>query len=208
MQSTARKNELPLDKMSLVCDVTKKQKEDFTWVIDSFVWSMSLPVLVPCPLCVSVCLCVCPVLSYPVCVSYSGLRFNNLVKTAERLHGRARTCTGSSWRAPDGTRNKASLWSPGWRSCIRWCRLLIFGWVKGEDSKLREIELNVLWDCITGHHPGQTGSEEHVRVSSVQDQDQRAHLHLDVQPEDQGQASQVDVGRSGSVAGNLIHIQN
>jgi dynein heavy chain len=30
MQSTARKNELPLDKMCLQCDVTKKQKEDFT----------------------------------------------------------------------------------------------------------------------------------------------------------------------------------
>ena len=28
MQSTARKNELPLDKMSLVCEVTKKQKEE------------------------------------------------------------------------------------------------------------------------------------------------------------------------------------
>lgn len=32
MQSTARRNELPLDKMCLVCDVTKKQKEDFTYV--------------------------------------------------------------------------------------------------------------------------------------------------------------------------------
>lgn len=30
MQSTARKNELPLDKMCLQCDVTKKQKEDFS----------------------------------------------------------------------------------------------------------------------------------------------------------------------------------
>lgn len=30
MQSTARKNEQPLDKMCLQCDVTKKQKEDFT----------------------------------------------------------------------------------------------------------------------------------------------------------------------------------
>ncbi|XP_037924668.1 dynein beta chain, ciliary isoform X3 [Hermetia illucens] len=30
MQSTARRNELPLDKMCLHCDVTKKQKEDFT----------------------------------------------------------------------------------------------------------------------------------------------------------------------------------
>ncbi|UYV67054.1 DNAH9 [Cordylochernes scorpioides] len=30
MQSTARKNELPLDKMTLQCDVTKKNKEDFT----------------------------------------------------------------------------------------------------------------------------------------------------------------------------------
>ncbi|XP_065217396.1 dynein beta chain, ciliary [Planococcus citri] len=30
MQNTARKNELPLDKMCLQCDVTKKQKEDFT----------------------------------------------------------------------------------------------------------------------------------------------------------------------------------
>lgn len=30
MQSTARRNELPLDKMCLVCDVTKKQKEEFT----------------------------------------------------------------------------------------------------------------------------------------------------------------------------------
>ncbi|CAH1986860.1 unnamed protein product [Acanthoscelides obtectus] len=30
MQSTARRNELPLDKMCLQCDVTKKQKEDFT----------------------------------------------------------------------------------------------------------------------------------------------------------------------------------
>ena len=28
MQSTARKNELPLDKMSLVCEVTKKTKEE------------------------------------------------------------------------------------------------------------------------------------------------------------------------------------
>ncbi|KAF5277248.1 hypothetical protein FQR65_LT00356 [Abscondita terminalis] len=30
MQSTARKNELPLDKMCLQCDVSKKQKEEFT----------------------------------------------------------------------------------------------------------------------------------------------------------------------------------
>ncbi|PNF44063.1 hypothetical protein B7P43_G16227 [Cryptotermes secundus] len=30
MQSTARKNELPLDKMCLQCDVTKKHKEDFS----------------------------------------------------------------------------------------------------------------------------------------------------------------------------------
>uniref|UniRef100_A0A182IVR3 Dynein beta chain, ciliary n=4 Tax=Anopheles atroparvus TaxID=41427 RepID=A0A182IVR3_ANOAO len=30
MQSTARKNELPLDKMCLHCDVTKKQKDDFS----------------------------------------------------------------------------------------------------------------------------------------------------------------------------------
>jgi dynein heavy chain len=30
MQSTARRNELPLDKMCLQCDVTKKQKDDFT----------------------------------------------------------------------------------------------------------------------------------------------------------------------------------
>lgn len=28
MQSTARKNELPLDKMSLACEVTKKIKEE------------------------------------------------------------------------------------------------------------------------------------------------------------------------------------
>lgn len=30
MQSTARRFELPLDKMCLQCDVTKKQKEEFT----------------------------------------------------------------------------------------------------------------------------------------------------------------------------------
>lgn len=30
MQSTARKNELPLDKMCLQCDVTKKMKEEYT----------------------------------------------------------------------------------------------------------------------------------------------------------------------------------
>lgn len=30
MQQTARKNEWPLDKMCLLTDVTKKQKEDFT----------------------------------------------------------------------------------------------------------------------------------------------------------------------------------
>ena len=30
MQSTARKNELPLDRMCLVCDITKKQKEEVT----------------------------------------------------------------------------------------------------------------------------------------------------------------------------------
>ena len=28
MQSTARKNELPLDKMCLVCEVTKKTKDE------------------------------------------------------------------------------------------------------------------------------------------------------------------------------------
>lgn len=32
MQSTARKSELPLDQMCLQCDVTKKNKEDFTYV--------------------------------------------------------------------------------------------------------------------------------------------------------------------------------
>ena len=30
MQSTARKNELPLDKMCLTCEVTKKTKEEMT----------------------------------------------------------------------------------------------------------------------------------------------------------------------------------
>ena len=30
MQSTARKNEWPLDRMCLQCDVTKKSKEDFS----------------------------------------------------------------------------------------------------------------------------------------------------------------------------------
>ena len=30
MQSTARKNELPLDQMCLVCEVTKKNKEEVT----------------------------------------------------------------------------------------------------------------------------------------------------------------------------------
>lgn len=33
MQSTARKHELPLDKMCLQCDVTKKHKEEFRWFI-------------------------------------------------------------------------------------------------------------------------------------------------------------------------------
>lgn len=32
MQSTARKNEWPLDKMCLHCDVTKKSREEFTYV--------------------------------------------------------------------------------------------------------------------------------------------------------------------------------
>lgn len=32
MQSTARRQELPLDKMCLQCDVTKKNKEEFTYV--------------------------------------------------------------------------------------------------------------------------------------------------------------------------------
>ena len=30
MQSTARKNELPLDRMSLACEVTKKSKDELT----------------------------------------------------------------------------------------------------------------------------------------------------------------------------------
>ena len=30
MQSTARKNELPLDRMSLACEVTKKIKDELT----------------------------------------------------------------------------------------------------------------------------------------------------------------------------------
>ena len=30
MQSTARKNELPLDRMSLACEVTKKNKDELT----------------------------------------------------------------------------------------------------------------------------------------------------------------------------------
>lgn len=32
MQSTAHKNEWPLDRMSLQCEVTKKQKDEITYV--------------------------------------------------------------------------------------------------------------------------------------------------------------------------------
>jgi hypothetical protein len=35
MQSTARKNEWPLDKMCLHCEVSKKHKDEFTWVDSS-----------------------------------------------------------------------------------------------------------------------------------------------------------------------------
>lgn len=36
MQSTARKHELPLDKMCLQCDVTKKHKEEFRFLFCSY----------------------------------------------------------------------------------------------------------------------------------------------------------------------------
>lgn len=46
-----------------------------------------------------------------------------------------------------------------------------------------------------GHHPGQAGHEEHVRLPGVQDALARPHLRLDLQPQDPGQANQVDVSR-------------
>lgn len=52
-------------------------------------------------------------------------------------------------------------------------------------------------------HPGQTGSAQHVRVPRLQDEDSGAHLRVDVQSEDQGQASEMDIGRRGSAPSNL-----
>lgn len=47
-----------------------------------------------------------------------------------------------------------------------------------------------------GDHAGQAGDQEHVRVSGLQDQDERSHVRLDVQSQDPREAQQVDPGRS------------
>lgn len=46
-----------------------------------------------------------------------------------------------------------------------------------------------------GDHAGQAGDEEHVRVSGLQDQDERSYVHLDVQSQDPREAHKVDPGR-------------
>lgn len=58
-------------------------------------------------------------------------------------------------------------------------------------------------DQRTRDHPGQTGPQEHVRVSCVQDENSRTHLRVDVQFEDQRQTSQVDPGWRSLVTSNL-----
>lgn len=51
------------------------------------------------------------------------------------------------------------------------------------------------------------GDQEYLRVSALQDQDQRTHICLDFQPQNQGEARQVGAGGSGSAAQRVRGIQ-
>ena len=48
-----------------------------------------------------------------------------------------------------------------------------------------------------------TGCKECVPVPSLQDKDARPHIRLDLQPEEQGEASQMGAGRGGSAAAGV-----
>lgn len=57
-----------------------------------------------------------------------------------------------------------------------------------------------------GDHAGQTGNEERVRMSGVQDQNARSYVHLDVQFQEPRQTHQVDLGRRRDSSADLIQL--
>lgn len=97
MQSTARRHELPLDKMCLQCDVTKKNKEEFTYVT-----------LNPSTFAVQILIAFC---------FFSFFFPDNLELRPET----ARTSTGSSWKGHDGRCSRASSSIPSRRNCSPPC---------------------------------------------------------------------------------------
>ena len=65
---------------------------------------------------------------------------------------------------------------------------------------------NVLWPYyFAGFDPRQARDEESLRVPSLQNQAERPHLRLDLQPENQGETVQMDTGWSGPFAPNLMY---
>jgi len=54
-----------------------------------------------------------------------------------------------------------------------------------------------------GDPRGPAGPAQHVRVPGLQDQTARTDVRLDVQPQDQGEAGQVDARRRGAAAAGL-----
>lgn len=97
MQSTARRHELPLDKMCLQCDVTKKNKEEFTYVTLNLV-HLQCKYWLPF-------------------VFFFFFLFDNLGLRP----GTARTSTGSSWKGHDGRCSRASSSTRSRRNCFLPC---------------------------------------------------------------------------------------
>lgn len=57
-----------------------------------------------------------------------------------------------------------------------------------------------------GDHAGQAGDEKHVRMSSLQDQNTRPYVRLDVEFQDPRQADQVDLGRRRDSPADLTEL--
>ncbi len=101
MQNTARKNELPLDKMCLQCDVTKKQREEITWV--SKMWYLQ---------------------------SKNFENWKKIVNFVFLVRPLAKEYTymACTWRVQGGIRCREWSWSQIWKNCSLLCPLLTFGW--------------------------------------------------------------------------------
>lgn len=71
-------------------------------------------------------------------------------------------------------------------------------------KQLYRNNIRLLKHVFAGHNTRQTRLEEHLRVSGVQNQDERSDIRVDVQSEEQGQIFEMDFGRRRVAVATVI----